>query len=85
VAKVSLADFLSSYIISRIFFIRTLLPLAYKKKNAASGWLVKKIYLSVNYCDFLTPTDAVTENPHINIWPLRNVTNPTGLDSVIIC
>jgi hypothetical protein len=36
--------------------------LAYKKTNAASGWLVKK-YLSVNYYDFLTPTDAVTENP----------------------
>jgi hypothetical protein len=34
--------------------------------NAASGLLVKK-YLSVNYCDFLTPNDAVTENPHINI------------------
>jgi hypothetical protein len=24
------------------------------------GW--SKKYLSINYCDFLTPTDAVTEN-----------------------
>jgi hypothetical protein len=84
VAKVSLADFLSSYIISRIFFIRALLPLASKKQKLPQvGW--SKKYLSVNFCDFLTPTDAVTENSHINIWPLRNVTNPTGLDSVKIC
>jgi hypothetical protein len=85
VPKVSLADFLCSYIISRIFFIRALLPLAYKKQTLPQvGW--SKKYLSVNYCDFLTPTDAVTEkNPHSNIWPLRNVTNPTGLHSVKIC
>jgi hypothetical protein len=44
-------------IVWRIFFLRC------KKTKATSGWLVKK-YLSVNYFDFLTPTDAVTENPH---------------------
>jgi hypothetical protein len=37
--------------------------------------------MSVNFCDFLTPTDAVTENPQ-KLWPLRNITNPTGWDGV---
>ncbi len=74
--SVSLADFLSSFF-SRIFIIRALLPLAYKKQTLPQvGWWKK--YLSVNCCDFLTPTDAITENLHMNIWPLRNITNPTG-------
>jgi hypothetical protein len=50
-------------------------------KNKRCLWLVQK-HLSVNYCNFLTSIDAVTENPHINIFPLRNITNPTGWDSV---
>jgi hypothetical protein len=41
------------------FIIRALLPMAYKKKTLPLvGW--SKKYLSVNYCDFLTPTDFVT-------------------------
>jgi hypothetical protein len=61
--KVSLADFVFSfYSISCIFIARTLLPLAYKKQTLPLvGW--SKKYLSVKYCDFLTPTNAVTENP----------------------
>jgi hypothetical protein len=66
------------HFISRIF-IRALLPLAHKKQTLPSGWLVKN-YVSVNYCDFLTPTDTVTENPHINFCPLRSISNPTGWD-----
>jgi hypothetical protein len=58
--KVSLADFL--HFILRIFIARTLLPLAYKKQTLPLVGLSKK-YLSVKYCDFLTPTNAVTENP----------------------
>ncbi len=35
--------------------------MAYKKQMLPLvGW--SKKYLSINYCDFLTPTDAVTEN-----------------------
>jgi hypothetical protein len=50
------------HFISRIFIARTLLPLAYKKQTLPLvGW--SKKYLSVKYCDFLTPTNAVTENP----------------------
>ena len=45
-----------------IFYQQKFAPIGLQKTNAASGWLVKK-YLSVNYYDFLTPTDAVTENP----------------------
>jgi hypothetical protein len=50
----------SFFILFRAFFIiRALLPLAYKNKTLALvGW--SKKYLSVNYCDFLTPTDSVT-------------------------
>jgi hypothetical protein len=49
------------------FIIRALLPLAYKKQTLPQvGW--SKKYLSVNNCDFLTPTNAVTENVNINIW-----------------
>jgi hypothetical protein len=51
--------------------------LAYKKQTLPLVSWSKK-YLSVNYCDFLTPTVTVTENAHVNIWPLRNITNPTG-------
>jgi hypothetical protein len=41
--------------ISRIFIAKTLLPLAYKKQTLPLvGW--SKKYLSVKYCDFLTPT-----------------------------
>jgi hypothetical protein len=50
------------------------------KRCPQVGW--SKKYISVNYCDFLTLPDAVTENPHINFWPLRNITNPTGWDIV---
>ncbi len=69
---------------SAFFIIRSLLPLAYKKQTLPLvGW--SKKYLSVNFCHFFTPTDAVTENPHVNIWSLRNITNPTGWDSVKMC
>ncbi len=51
-----------------------------QKTNPASGWLVKKSQRQL--FDFLTPTEAVTENLHINIWLLRNITNPAGWDSV---
>jgi hypothetical protein len=45
-----------------IFIARTLLSLAYKKQTLPLvGW--SKKYLSLKYCDFLTPTNAVTENP----------------------
>jgi hypothetical protein len=47
------------YFISRIFFHQSFAPIGLQKTNAASGWLVK--YLSANYCDFLTPTEAVTQ------------------------
>jgi hypothetical protein len=51
--------------------------MAYKNKRCL--WLVGKKNISAsNNCDFLTPTDAVTENSHSNIWPVRNKTNPTG-------
>ncbi len=54
-----------------LFIIRAFLPLAYKNKTLPLvGW--SKKYLSVNYCDFLMPTDSGQEN----IWPLRNITNP---------
>jgi hypothetical protein len=49
--------------ISRIFYHQIFAPVGLQKTNTASGSLVKK-YLCVNYCDYLTPTDAVTENPH---------------------
>jgi hypothetical protein len=50
----------SFFILFRAFFIiRALLPLAYKNKTVPLvGW--SKKYLSVNYCDFLKPTDSVT-------------------------
>jgi hypothetical protein len=51
-------DFLSSFIL-RIFYHQSFAPIGLQKTNAASCWLVK--YLSVNYCDFLTPTNAVTQ------------------------
>jgi hypothetical protein len=42
--------------------------------------LVKK-YLSVNYCDFLTPTDAVTENLQLfGRWEIL-LTHPVGMAS----
>jgi hypothetical protein len=66
------------------FIIGALLPLAYTRQTLPLvGW--SKKYLIVNYCDFLTPTDAVTENLHINIWLLRNITNPTVWDSGKMC
>jgi hypothetical protein len=44
------------HFISRIFIARALLLLAYKKQTLPLvGW--SKKYLSINYCDFLTPTD----------------------------
>jgi hypothetical protein len=52
-----LADFLSSFLspehCSHWPTKKQTLPLV--------GW--SKKYLSVKYCDFLTPTNAVTENP----------------------
>jgi hypothetical protein len=51
------------HFISRFFYHQGFAPIGLQKTNNASGWLVKN-YLSVNYCDFLTPTDAVTENLH---------------------
>jgi hypothetical protein len=54
-----LADFLSSFYFP-LFISRTFLPLADKKQTLPLvGW--SKKYLK--YCDFLTPTNAVTENP----------------------
>jgi hypothetical protein len=44
------------------FYHQSFAPIGLQKTNAAAGWLVKK-YLSVNYRDFLTLTDAGTENP----------------------
>jgi hypothetical protein len=65
------------HFISSIFFNRSLLLLAYKKQTLPLvGW--SKKYLSVNYYDFLTQTDAVTENPHINIWLLTNIVSPVS-------
>jgi hypothetical protein len=43
------------HFISRIFYRQSFAPIGLQKTNTASGWLVK-IYLFVNYCDFLTPT-----------------------------
>jgi hypothetical protein len=81
--KVSLANFLLNFF--RAFKHQSFAPIGLQKKNTAAGWLVQK-YLSVNYIViFLTSTDAVTKNPHINIWPLRIITNPTGWDSVKVC
>jgi hypothetical protein len=69
-----LADFLSSFYFA-LFIARTLFPLAYKKQTLPLvGW--SKKYLSVKY--FLTPTNAVTENPQA----AENITNPTGWDGV---
>jgi hypothetical protein len=71
-----LADLFYAFLI-----IRALRPLSYKKQTLPLvGW--SKKYLSFNYCDLLTPTDAVTENPQINFWTLRNITYPTGWDGV---
>jgi hypothetical protein len=58
--KVSLADFLSSFYFAH-FYRQNFAPISLQKTNPASGW--SKKYLSVKYCDFLTPTNAVTENP----------------------
>jgi hypothetical protein len=74
-----LADFLSHIVCHQIFA-----PIGLQKTNTASGWLVQKISQR-QLLEFLKPTNAVTENPHINIWPLRNITDPTGWDSVKIC
>jgi hypothetical protein len=56
-----LADFLSSFYFPH-FLSPELCSHWLKKTNPASGWLTQK-YISVKYCDFLTPTNAVTENP----------------------
>ncbi len=60
-----------------------LLSLAYKKTLPLVGWSQKN--LNGNYSDFLTPTNAVTQKINTNIWPLRNITNPTCWDSVKMC
>jgi hypothetical protein len=60
--KVSLADFLSSFYCAH-FFSSELCSLWLTKIKRCYG-LVGKKYFSVNSCDFLKRTDAVTENPH---------------------
>jgi hypothetical protein len=71
-----LANCLSSFYFAH-FYRKTLIPLAYKKQTLPLvGW--SKKYLRVKFCDFLTPTNAVIENPQA----LRNITNPTGWDGV---
>jgi hypothetical protein len=56
-----LADFLSSFYFAH-FYHQRFAPIAYKKQTLPLvDWSEK--YLSVNYCDFLTPTNDVTENP----------------------
>jgi hypothetical protein len=51
----------SFFIFFRAFFIRALLTLAYKNQTLPLvGW--SKQFLGINYCDFLTPTNAVTED-----------------------
>jgi hypothetical protein len=47
------------HLISLIFYHQSFAPIGLQKTIAASGWLVK--YLSVHYCDILTPTDAETQ------------------------
>jgi hypothetical protein len=75
-----LADF-CLHVISRIFYCKIFAPIGLHKKTLPLvGWSQK--YLSGNYCDFLTPTDAVTQKINTNIWPLRNITNPTCRDGV---
>jgi hypothetical protein len=54
-----LADFLSSFYFAHFFSSE--LCSDWLTKNKRCLWLVGKKYLSVNYFDFLTPTDAVTE------------------------
>jgi hypothetical protein len=50
------------HFILHIFIARTFIPLAYKKQTLPLvGW--SNIYLRVKFCDYLTPTNAVTENP----------------------
>jgi hypothetical protein len=84
IPKFSLADFLSSFNFAHFLSAEFCFHWLTKKKTLPLvGW--SKKYLSVNYCDFLTPTDSVTENPHIHIWLLRNITNPAYCDSVKMC
>ncbi len=78
-----MADF-CLHVISSIFYCKILAPIGLHKKTLPLvGWSQK--YLSSNYCDFLTPTDAVTQKINTNILPLRNITNPTCRDSVKMC
>jgi hypothetical protein len=75
-----LADF-CLYVISRIFYCQIFAPIGLHKKTLPLvGWSQK--YLRGNYCDFLTPTDAVTQKINTNILLLRNITNPTFRDGV---
>jgi hypothetical protein len=68
----------------RIFYCKIFAPIGLHKKTLPLvGWSQK--YLRGNYCDFLTPTDAVTQKINTNILPLRNITNPTCQDSVKMC
>jgi hypothetical protein len=46
------------HFISHFFWSSELCSIGLQKTNAASGWSVQK-YISVKYCDFLTPTNAV--------------------------
>jgi hypothetical protein len=72
------------HFISRIFYCQIFALIGLQKKALPLvGWSQK--YLSGNYCDFLTPTYAVTQKINTNIWSLRNITNTTCWDSVKMC
>ncbi len=63
------------------FYCKIFAPIGLHKKTLPLvGWSQK--CLSGNYCDFLTPTDAVTQKINTNVLPLRNITNPTCRDGV---
>ncbi len=68
-------------VISRTFYCKIFAPIGLHKNTLPLvGWSQK--YLSGNYSDFLTPTDAVTQKINTNIFALRNITNPTCRDGV---
>jgi hypothetical protein len=56
-----LADFLSLVYFTH-FYCQNFAPIGLQKQTLPLvGWSQK--YLSVKFCDFLTPTNTVTENP----------------------
>jgi len=62
--KASLADFLSSFYFAHFLLSDLCSHWLTKKTLPLVGWSQK--YLSGNYCDFLTPTDAVTQKINTN-------------------